>query len=766
MREVVERSRSGAPAVGEAVRDRFSSDEVFQRIIAAADEEVTSGSRELFFSGLAAGLAITITFMLYASLSAATDGHPILSVMLYPLGFVYIIIGGYQLYTENTLPPVALTLERLASLPTLLRHWSIVLAGNFTGGAFGAVVLSYGGVFTGETVESAIYISSGGFDVGFWPLFFKAAMAGLIVAGVVWVGFASTNSVTRLLVVYLAFLAIPLGDLYHVVVSFTEVLYLLFAADMGLYAGQVSLYGGIVEFVLPVLLGNTIGGVVLVTLVNYFQTSEERLEEARFEGMNRRLTVPEWVLGRAAGRSYVPILDATEATLFANEGHRIMVPITNPRTDGQIVELASRLASDREDGLVHIVHVVQAPERMSLSAGAGRIADISEEGMEGLKATAEEYDIDVSTSTVVTHRSFEEVFNMARRTRPDAVLMGWGDDQLWSAARAERPIDELTNQLPCDFLILNDHDLDTSRVLLPTSGGPDSTLGAEVASVLSRTAGATVRLLHVVDGPENREEGEGFLTAWARENGLADAERVVDDSGDVEEAIASEAADNTLVILGATEKGMLSRLVSNSLHLDITNDVDCSLLLAERPSRRSLRERLFGSGRRDTTPVLDGVERDPEKSTGADLGEADAEPQLEESADTPGSEVDTSHEAGDARPEDESTRADASGSDETVSPNAGSDPDADADRPPERAVITDHGDDDADDADDDAGSDGDSEESPEPAVITDHDDGETDGDGETDDGETDDDGEAADADADDADDQNGADDRDAPGRGG
>jgi formate/nitrite transporter FocA (FNT family)/nucleotide-binding universal stress UspA family protein len=619
MREVVERSRSGAPAVGEAVRDRFSSDEVFQRIIAAADEEVTSGGRELFFSGVAAGLAITITFMLYASLSAATDGHPLLSVLLYPLGFVYIIIGGYQLYTENTLPPVALTLERLASLPTLLRHWSIVLAGNFTGGAFGAVVLSYGGVFTGDTVQSAIKISAGGLDVGFWPLFFKAAMAGLIVAGVVWVGFASTNSVTRLLVVYLAFLAIPLGNLYHVVVSFTEVLYLLFAQQLGLYTGGVTLVGGLGGFVVPVLLGNTIGGVVLVTIVNYFQTSEERLEEARFEGMTRRLTVPEWVLGRAAGRSYVPILDATEATLFANEGHRVMVPITNPRTDGPIVELASRIASDHEDGLVHIVHVVQAPERMSLSAGAGRIADVSEEGMAGLRETAETHDVDVSTSTVVSHRSFEEVFNMARRTRPEAVLMGWGEDQLWNAARAERPIDELTNQLPCDFLILSESDLDTSRVLLPTSGGPDSALGAEVASVLSQTAGAEVTLLHVVDGPEDRDAGKGFLAGWATEHGLADAKRVIDEGGDVEAAIAREAANNSLIIIGATEKGLLSRLVSNSLHLDVIHDVDCSVLLAERPSSRSFRERLFGSGRRVTGPPDGGVERDPGASRGTEI---------------------------------------------------------------------------------------------------------------------------------------------------
>jgi len=153
------------------VRDRFSANEVFQRIVAAADEEVTADGRELFFSGLAAGLAVSITVLLYASVTAATDGRPVPGALLYPLGFVYIIVGGYQLYTENTLPPVALTLERLASLPALLRHWTVVLAGNFAGGTLGAAVLTWGGVFSPEAAAAATGFATNGVETGATSLF-------------------------------------------------------------------------------------------------------------------------------------------------------------------------------------------------------------------------------------------------------------------------------------------------------------------------------------------------------------------------------------------------------------------------------------------------------------------------------------------------------------------------------------------------------------------------------------------------------------------
>ena len=233
-----------------------------------------------------------------ASLTAATGGAPIVSTLLYPLGFVFIILGGYQLYTENTLPPVVLVLERLMSLPRLLRIWGTVVVGNFAGGALGAFVLAHTGVFSEESASAATEIALKGVETTASDLFFKAVFAGLIVAGVVWLVYAVTDTLTRLVVVYLSFLAIPSADLFHVVVSFTELLYLVFL-------GYDVLVEGLVGFVLPVLLGNTVGGVLLVTVVNYFQTTEERLNTARREGPDRTLDPKEWALGSFVGRDYV-----------------------------------------------------------------------------------------------------------------------------------------------------------------------------------------------------------------------------------------------------------------------------------------------------------------------------------------------------------------------------------------------------------------------------------------------------------------------------
>lgn len=591
-------SKAGVPSEGHVVSDRFSSDEVFQRIIAAADEEITSGWRELFFSGVAGGLAISITFLLYASMTASTDGHPILSVLLYPIGFIYIIIGGYQLYTENTLPPVALTLERLASVTALLRHWVIVLAGNFAGGAIGALVLAWTGVFSPEAAIEAEQLARKGIDEGWWNLFFKGAFAGLIVAGVVWVEYASRDTISRLVVIYLAFLAIPLGNLFHVVVSFSEMTYLLLLGEVGLILGMS-------DFVIPVLLGNTIGGVVLVTVINYYQTSKHRLGSLSGERRITRLSHREWIFGGYVGRSYVPIIEHHEPSpTTTDDAYRILVPISNVREEQALVGLATELASQQPGGTVHLAHMVQLPPHARSRYKPAQREQIRRQSTEQLKGVIEPYKsaaVSFETSTVVSYRTFEEMFNQARQNDADLVIMGWGTDKHWDTLRTGRPLDELTSNLPCDFLVMKDRDFDASRILLPTAGGPDSGLSAEVAVALRESVGAEITLLHIVDGEDNYDRGQEFLESWGNEHQLPDTERRVDTSGNVEQAIVDAATDHSVLILGATERGMLRRLATDSLHIDVIDKVDCSVLLAERPNRRSLFGRLFGSGRRKKT---------------------------------------------------------------------------------------------------------------------------------------------------------------------
>jgi amino acid transporter/nucleotide-binding universal stress UspA family protein len=339
---------------------------------------------------------------------------------------------------------------------------------------------------------------------------------------------------------------------------------------------------GLIAFMKPVEIALS-GGFVVFGVVWYLLYARKRAD--------KKGILSQYVLQRS---DRMPDAAVSAATSVQPDGgaFRVMVPLSNPDHEQELITLASAIAK-RRGGSVHAVHIVQVPDQTSLEYAEGNLDqfDANTDIVEDAREDAETYDVPVETHTVISHRSFEEVFDAAETYGADMVVMGWGPHS--EDGRAESRLDQLTHDIPCDFVVLRDRGFDASRILVPTAGGPSSDLAAELAGLLRAEFGSEVTLLHALSADETREEAESFLSEWAADRGLEDANLAVSDA-DVETAIGDAAEDHSMLLIGATERGLLSRLVRGSLVLDVVEEVDCSVVLTEKARGRSLRERLFG----------------------------------------------------------------------------------------------------------------------------------------------------------------------------
>ena len=233
------------------------------------EKELERSPQALAWSGLAAGLSmgfILVAEGLLRSHLPDTSWRPLVAKLGYSVGFLIVILGSQQLYTENTLTPIVPLLTRKSGemLGRVLRLWAIVLVTNLLGTIIFAWVVARTTLFDMEVHRAFLGLASEALRGDFATTLVRAIFAGWLIALLVWMlPGAQTEQVP--VIVGMTYL-VGVAGLAHIVAGSTEVAYLVArgAATWGDYLGR---------FVLPTALGNTLGGVTLVAALNHGQVT-------------------------------------------------------------------------------------------------------------------------------------------------------------------------------------------------------------------------------------------------------------------------------------------------------------------------------------------------------------------------------------------------------------------------------------------------------------------------------------------------------------
>ena len=250
---------------------RVSARAIYQTIRRDGEEEMARPMGSLWWSGVAAGIAISTSViaegLLHTHLPDSPWREP-LQAFGYCVGFVLVVLGRMQLFTENTitavLPLMAQTNRQ--ALGCIARLWSVVLIANLLGTLVAATFTDIIGFATADQLAAFHEVSRPLLEKGWLETLLHGIPAGFFVAAMVWMLPNARGS--EIWVIVITTYMIAIGGFAHVVVGSMEAFLLVLA-------GEVALGDALWNCLVPAFIGNVLGGTVLFSLLAYGQVRQE-----------------------------------------------------------------------------------------------------------------------------------------------------------------------------------------------------------------------------------------------------------------------------------------------------------------------------------------------------------------------------------------------------------------------------------------------------------------------------------------------------------
>jgi formate/nitrite transporter FocA (FNT family) len=270
------RPRRGAVALAEGQAapqldlERPTAHAIYEQVEKNGRQELNRNTGSLAVSGLAGGMGMGLTALATAIATAQLGNGPaqqFIVHMLYPIGFIVVILGRAQLFTENTLYPVALVMAERGYVLQTLRLWATVLPANIAGALLFALLVVKTGALRPEFVTAMAQIgkdAAGGTPA---HIFWSGVIGGWIIAMVAWLVSSSHSITGSIALIWLLTFVVGLGGFAHCIASSGEI----FSAVLSHQLGWLNY----LRWIVPAVAGNICGGVLLVTLFEYGQTQND-----------------------------------------------------------------------------------------------------------------------------------------------------------------------------------------------------------------------------------------------------------------------------------------------------------------------------------------------------------------------------------------------------------------------------------------------------------------------------------------------------------
>jgi len=255
----------------------YSPKEIAERVEMVGVAKAQLSFLSMAMLGVLAGAFIGLGALYFVLIkSDATLGFAagqVLGGIAFSLGLILVVVAGAELFTGNNLLAMAWADGKISTME-LLRNWLIVCCTNFIGAAGMAFLVFYSGhpdMNNGAIADQYLKIATAKCTMPFWTAFYRGVLCNILVCMAIWMAFAGRSVFDKAVAIVFPISAFVAAGFEHSIAN-------MYFIPMGMLleaSGHLAINTGVINWagffrnLVPVILGNLVGGSVFVGFVYY-----------------------------------------------------------------------------------------------------------------------------------------------------------------------------------------------------------------------------------------------------------------------------------------------------------------------------------------------------------------------------------------------------------------------------------------------------------------------------------------------------------------